>query len=127
MVSPTQLGAERTLETVENQKLLQVGILHGAFHAEREHVSICTQLFLTLLVKHDELLVRVNVRSIRSRARTAVQVPVCFAERAEMQHCQLRQRPLQRPAAVEHCLQTQPRLPSVDPVDTYAYAVRRGP
>ena len=46
---------------------------------EREHVSMCTQLFLTLSVKQDELLeflVRMNVRSIRSRAGVVLQVPV---------------------------------------------------
>ena len=78
----TQLGAQRTLETtkevqqVENRKLLQVVILHGALRGEREHESIYTQLVLTILVKQDELLVRLNVRSIRSRAGTTVQVHV---------------------------------------------------
>ena len=51
---------------------MQVAALHG----EREHVSICTQLFLTISVKHDELLVRLNVRSIRSHSGAKVQVPV---------------------------------------------------
>ena len=64
------------MQQVENRKLLQVVILHGALRGEREHESIYTQLVLTILVKQDELLVRLNVRSIRSRACNAVHVPV---------------------------------------------------
>jgi hypothetical protein len=41
-------------------------------------VSICTQFFVTILGKHDELLVRLNVRSICSRAGIAVHVPVSW-------------------------------------------------
>jgi hypothetical protein len=64
------------VQQVENHKLSQVVILHGALHGESEHVSICTLLFLTILVTQDELLVRLNVRSIRSGAGTAAHVPV---------------------------------------------------